>query len=1330
MSSDKPENPYDDYADVQTRVSPSSSMVVPTGVADTLVRDRLGTDELAPMPSSAVGELSNTALGRFRVGEVIGRGGMGVVYEAATTGGERAAIKVLSATHNLASVQRFHREARIRIEHQNIVRVLDTGTTSHGAPYIAFELLEGLSLEQRIARQGKLTADETVDIAIQATAGLEEAHANGVVHRDLKPANLFCCDDGTLKILDFGIAHLGSGHARLTRAGMVVGTPSYLAPEQARGEAELDARADIWALGAVMYEALSGRPPFLRDSSLATMLATIMDDLVPLVSAAPPMPPAVCAIVERALCKDPWRRWPDAASMRAALEGVDLTRVVRPGSAGAASRIPVGEQRVVAVLLASGIADMAVLEAAITDKGGQLIPLLGNQAIGLFGAEAWEGDEVQRAVLAGLIARGAAASMAVASGRAAATGAGIAGAVLDAAEAGVAAGLGGLALNLSSARTLGDDYELRQVSPALYEAMSHVQGRALRTSGSGTLTVPQIVVGREAELAQLERAIETVLGEERPVVVSIVGPTGIGKSHLSNELERLLEPPSQQVDPIPVIVGRAEPHQRRRSFSLLQSALAARARSHAIESEGPYLDPGAPVEERRQAIRRLVTEAVGAGEVDHCAMFIGTLFGVDTPNAPALDAAHQDPQLMQDSLRMALQDYFIGLCERGPCALVFEDLQWADEQSLALLEDLAEQLEDQPLLIVVTARPDRRELLELFGGADVVRIEPRPLVRADVEVLARFIARRPLPDSLVSVLAERTGGNPLFVEQIVRALVDENDDAAEVRDLPLPLTVEAAVQSRLDQLPAFEKALTKRASVFGRPFTATEVSALGVHEAEQMLRSLRKKDIVASRGRAQRGEERAYRFRNQLVSDVAYRMIAPDLLGDLHQRAGDYLARTSYAAAEEIAVHFERGNAAGRAAAYYATAALQHAGRGDSEAVVRCAGKAVELGVLPDTRFALSMALSEALEYLGRLEPQDVALSQARESAIDGAQRARCLAERGWWLHRTGRTTEALDIVAEAIDEARACEDDEVLARALGRRAVVMLHAGMLDEACDALDELLAMSEHLSGHLRALLAGWRGQLATARGDLGARKQAFSDAIERYREAGYVRRVAGAKTNLADVYNRVGAYAEAVDALHDALEDCRRVGNRRMEGYALVNLGYAQAMLGQVGEAQAALEQAGAIAEGSGEVRLGLYVRYYAARAQLSAKRPDEAVGTALAVAADAVELKLPSVQASALAVASEAAAGSGDTERALELSARSMEVLEALGSIEEDEAELFLARARALRAAGDSAQARAVASRGLSRVKALAAQIADPVMRARFVGDVPAHRSLDAISKA
>ena len=178
-----------------------------------------------------------TEVGAFRIEGILGKGGMGVVYRGVDPDGAVAAVKVVRAHGPEADdyLRRFELESKIRIEHPNVVQLLQAGTGPDGDPWIAFELLEGESLREHLRGGTTLDPPECVSIVIQACRGLAAAHGEGVVHRDLKPGNLFLCQDGMVKLLDFGVARWNETESDLTM-GRIVGTPAYLAPEQARGE--------------------------------------------------------------------------------------------------------------------------------------------------------------------------------------------------------------------------------------------------------------------------------------------------------------------------------------------------------------------------------------------------------------------------------------------------------------------------------------------------------------------------------------------------------------------------------------------------------------------------------------------------------------------------------------------------------------------------------------------------------------------------------------------------------------------------------------------------------------------------------------------------------------------------------------------------------------------------------------------------------------------------------------------------------------------------------------------------------------------------------------
>ncbi len=241
--------------------------------------------------------LSGRTVSHFQIGELLGSGGMGVVYEAEDTRlGRCVALKFLvpELVRDPASKARFLTEARAAsaLDHANLCTILEAGESEDGLLFLAMPRYDGESLERRIAR-GPLPVEEAVEIAVQAARGLAKAHAHGIVHRDVKPENLFVTRDGVVKILDFGIAKLTgakltaeTGH---TRRGALLGTPSYMAPEQTRGE-PVDARADVWSLGVVLYEMLAGRRPFAGGSGDAVVHAVLHETPEPVTHLRPEVP--------------------------------------------------------------------------------------------------------------------------------------------------------------------------------------------------------------------------------------------------------------------------------------------------------------------------------------------------------------------------------------------------------------------------------------------------------------------------------------------------------------------------------------------------------------------------------------------------------------------------------------------------------------------------------------------------------------------------------------------------------------------------------------------------------------------------------------------------------------------------------------------------------------------------------------------------------------------------------------------------------------------------------------------------------------------------------
>ncbi|HXK20459.1 MAG TPA: serine/threonine-protein kinase, partial [Polyangiaceae bacterium] len=271
--------------------------------------------------------------GKYRVERVLGQGGMGVVLAAKHIHlEERVAVKLMltEATFNAEAVARFLREARAaaRLESAHVARVTDVGTLEDGRPYMVMEYLDGQDLSQVLAASGPLAVGDAVDYVLQAAEAIAEAHSIGIVHRDLKPSNLFLTRrrDRTphVKVLDFGISKVsgsslsGSDNA-MTRTSAMMGSPLYMSPEQMTSVRDVDGRSDIWALGIILYELISGAPPFNGETLPQVCGLVLQSEAAPLSSRRRGVPPSLEAVVNRCLAKRADDRFQNVAAFAVAL---------------------------------------------------------------------------------------------------------------------------------------------------------------------------------------------------------------------------------------------------------------------------------------------------------------------------------------------------------------------------------------------------------------------------------------------------------------------------------------------------------------------------------------------------------------------------------------------------------------------------------------------------------------------------------------------------------------------------------------------------------------------------------------------------------------------------------------------------------------------------------------------------------------------------------------------------------------------------------------------------------------------------------------------------
>jgi serine/threonine protein kinase len=327
--------------------------------------------------------LGQTLAGKYALRRVLGRGGMGAVYEAKGTDGKGYAVKVirpdLGDTKGREATKRFVREARASqgIESPYVAQILDAGSDdARGLPYIAMELLSGHDLGRVIKDVGPLEPEAVIPIFVQACEGLAAAHGRGIVHRDIKPANIFLHEEGgavTAKLCDFGvakqIAQMDEG-TELTRTGGVLGSPMYMSPEQATNAKNVDHRSDLWSLGMSLYEALTGHKPWEGTSMGELILAICTREVQPLTELAPWVSPPLAAIVNRALARKPDDRFQSAEDFAAALRPLAKSKTVKAD----AFRTPSEERRRIAAAARSS-PSVARSTGGISTVAGQTAPV-------------------------------------------------------------------------------------------------------------------------------------------------------------------------------------------------------------------------------------------------------------------------------------------------------------------------------------------------------------------------------------------------------------------------------------------------------------------------------------------------------------------------------------------------------------------------------------------------------------------------------------------------------------------------------------------------------------------------------------------------------------------------------------------------------------------------------------------------------------------------------------------------------------------------------------------------------------------------------------------
>ncbi len=1265
---------------------------------------------------------------RFQLGERIGAGGMGIVRRGVDlSSGDSVAVKLL---HPGQAAERFLREAEVlaKLGHPAIVRYVAHGATEQGRLYIVMEWLDGATLSELLAARSVLSPSNVVSFARRLASGLALAHGQGVVHRDIKPSNVILPGDDLARatLIDFGVARRAVD-PHLTQVGLLIGTTSYMSPEQASGERNPQPASDIFSLGSLLYRALSGRHPFEAGDATATLAKVLLDEPVRPAEIEPRIPGALDDLVFEMLSKRPEDRPADGSVLFDRLDALgELQEIEQPTPPEVVRSLGAAEQRVVWVVLAGGsgsssdAATQQITHPAKPPPGARAAAVVaGHRArwdvladgTGVASFSDAGGDRGERATRLARDLHRARPDRPMALSM----GLGVVGR-----RAPVGQALDRAVKSLSGA-TMGEihvDEETASVLDPRELALTREGKRRLtrveRPADETRKLLGRITpcVGRERELVTLEALVDQCVHDSVARVSVVVGPTGIGKSRLRYELLNRMRERGIRAE---FLIGRADSLSAGSPFALLREALRRSAR---------ILD-GEPIGESRTKLLDRVRRVLGASaRAFDVAVFLGELANVpfDDADSDALRAARRDPRAMGDAIRGAWLDYIGAECTEKLVVLVLEDLQWGDRPTVALVDAALGAHRERPLLVLALARPEVRDLLpHAFVRREPVEITLRPLHRKACRSLVEDVLGAQLDEGLGARIVELADGNAFFLEELIRAVADGKTS--------LPPTVMAIVQARLDGLDPESRRLLRAASVFGMRFWRGAVETLmgtptGDVGVATALSTLVERELLTERPEAAFPGETELVFRHSIVRETAYAALTEEdrVLG--HQKAGGWLSSVGEVDALTLAEHFRRGGEPDKAVRFF-LASAEHALEGhDLTASVERAQLALACNPDRDTRGHIAEVLGAA--HLWKAE-----YAEAEHWSLEAAELLETATPR-WFaaLSEASSSAGALDhgdVLTRVGDMARAAKAQSDDARAaqvmcLARAATGHLRNGRREPALAAIErmtEVGAEATTLTSMIQAWIHHGRSAVAYFTGESALFRSSLELAIEAFDASGDVRAATNDRVNLGFALAALGEYESAEELIENASAQADRLGLAKVQGYARHNLGWIRMQLGRPSEAIELQRQVIDLAHGQGEGLLEGSARAYLSLA-LSAAGDLEGAEAEARLAATLLE-PVPALRPHALAALAQALAALNRTKEALVAAEEALAGADTLTLPEDSDALVRLVAARARHASGNVDAARRALSVSRDKILARSREVGDHELAKSFLERVPEH---------
>jgi eukaryotic-like serine/threonine-protein kinase len=1160
-----------------------------------------GTPYIVPTPE----------LPAFRVRKTLGQGGFGAVFLAERVPeGEPVAIKVARADNASASEALLREaDALFAIGPPHVPAVYARGHLDDGSAYLVLEFVQAPVLADRLAElPGPMDLDEISRHALALLDVVEAAHARDLVHCDLKPENVFIDPAFGAKLFDFGLVRkVGADATRVetTKEEAPAGTPEYMSPEQCEGRTDIDARSDVYALGVIFYELLTGAPPFWGNP--AEVQQSHRSRRPPALSRKRAMAPALEDAVVRCLAKEPGRRFADVTELRRAWSaGLVAERARReaeaaPGqtpaaASGAGAPSPgakptaaaARDRRTVALLFFESKSNLGAIREAATSVGAHLAHSAGTQYVLAFGHEV--GDNPTRAAAN-------AAQMVIARGLTTR-------ALVDLASVSVQARPDGSRRYQSPLFTKKDRYPAEAdpvgvlLSPAAIEVLPDVSSepvpsrpgvaRVSPAADAAEKTTTRMgvaaLVGRDDVLRSLLDAARTATGQRRPTITTLLGEPGFGKSHLVQMLVQHLEVlPSMQTVFIrakEVLGGVGEQTTR----ELLQRMLA--------------LPDAAPAD----LGRALLTDKLGPDIAKEVWAGVAVVMGWAPPEHPELQALAAAPGAIRSAAARAVGESLRRMAARRPLALVVDDAHFVDETALDAIEYAALEEAGEAVWVLAVGRPSFGRARTGWAGRAAER---QSLTLAALELpAAAELARRLLtpveniPSSALARLAERTQGVPLLLVELCRGLkrdgvvrksdkgawVLATDELDRLPDLPL---VQWLASRETESLPRDLLAHARLASVLGSEFSADEIEGVlqeleraGVPPETPLDASIGVRRLSES-GILSRHRGGRVAFRHSLLRDTVYQSVPAADRESIHRAAYEYYRRHDALAdvsrLPQMAFHAARSGLRPEAARLYLDLAHRASARHaylEAELLYR---NAVEN--LPDTntdgRIAGHQGLGLMRFRLGRhddaLKNFGEALQLSRQVDARGARVALLLDEGvvlDWtmdWPKSRACAEEADALVAGDPSLATPV----IVPRLFMARGRTQMRGNQFAEAIETFRQAIAAAEKVGDDGYEALTQSLVMLAFAAGSIARFEEAdetISRCIKLHEEHGDMLGIAGALQNRGLTSFLTGKIDRFLADLERVVHIAREFGFSMSESLAVRDLAEAYLVLGRIDEA--------------------------------------------------------------------------------------------------------------------------------------------------------------------